>query len=225
MATPGFRIKTTISRPSLSLVQAFSGVPVANISDNMKRTACMDSRLRPMNATPLLGPALTVRLRPGDSLLLHKAVDMALPGDVIVIDGGGYRGCAVTGELIVLWCRRRGLAGLVIDGCIRDCDTISKMDFPVYATGVNPNGPIKEGGGEINFPVSCGGIAVQPGDIIVGDADGLVAVSPSDAREIAEKARAQHAAEARIMAEIEALTWDRSWVDPLLKAKGCEFLE
>ncbi|MCL1939904.1 MAG: RraA family protein [Desulfovibrionaceae bacterium] len=225
MSSPGFRIKKTIRRPDPALVALFAGLPAAVIGDNMKRTACMDARIRAMNRTPLLGVALTVRVRPGDSLMLHKAMDMAEPGDVIVLDGGGYTGCAVAGELMALWCRKRGLAGLVIDGCIRDYDSISALDFPVYAAGVNPNGPLREGGGEINFPVSCGGLAVHPGDIIAGDADGVVVVSPADAADVAAKARLQYKEEAGIIAGIKNGSWDRSWVDPLLTAKGCEFTD
>ena len=225
MANPGFRIKKTITRPDPALIASFAGIPSANIGDIINRTACMSARIRPMNQSPLLGCALTVRVRPGDNLMFHKAMDIALPGDVIVIDAGGQDACAVTGELMVLWCRRRGLAGLVIDGCIRDSDTIGKMEFPVYAIGVSPNGPQKEGGGEINFPISCGGLTVNPGDILVGDADGVVVVDPANAARIAEQARKQHAAEARIMESIENLTWDRSWVDKALEAKGCEFID
>ena len=112
-----------------------------------------------------------------------------------------------------------------MDGCIRDIDALRGMDFPVYATGVTPNGPLKEGGGEINFPVVCGGLVVNPGDILVGDQDGIVVVSPGDAAGVLKKAATQNAGENRAMTAIENLAWDRAWVDAALEAKGCEYVD
>lgn len=225
MSNPGFRIKTNFPRPDRSLVESFRNIPVANIGDNMNRIGCMNSRIAPMNAAPLIGYAFTVKVRAGDNLLFHKAIDMAQPGDVVVIDAQNEQSYAITGELMIMWLHRRGVAGLVIDGCIRDLDAVRNMDFPVYATGVTPNGPLKEGGGEINFPVMCGGLVVNPGDIIVGDQDGIVVVSPADAAAVLEKAKIQNDKEAQVMKEIENLAWDRSWVDTALQAKGCEFVD
>lgn len=225
MPNPGFRIKTSFDRPDPALVERFAGLPVANIGDNMHRISCMNARIRPMNAAPLLGCAFTVKVRAGDNLLFHKAIDMARPGDVVVVDAQNEQSYAITGEMMIMWLRRRGVAGLIVDGCIRDVDAVSKMDFPVYATGVTPNGPLKEGGGEINFPVMCGGLVVNPGDIVAGDADGVVVIRPEDAGNILEKALAQHAMEARTMTDIENLAWPRQWVDDVLKAKGCAFID
>lgn len=226
MANPGMRIKKNFPRPDRSLVQAFASIPVANIGDNMNRINCMNARIRPYNAAPLLGCAFTVKVRTGDNLLFHKAIDMAMPGDVLVVDAQGELSYAITGELMINWCRRRGVSGLIIDGCIRDVDAVRQMtDFPVYAVGVTPNGPLKEGGGEINFPVMCGGLVVNPGDIIVGDTDGVIVINPADAPDVLAKARAQNAKEAQTMKDIQNLTWDRGWVDTVLKAKGCEFID
>ncbi|MBW6509999.1 MAG: RraA family protein [Desulfuromonadales bacterium] len=226
MSNPGFRIKKQIYRPDKTLVDSFKSIPVANIGDNMNRIGCMNSRIIPMNSAPLLGCAFTVKVRAGDNLLFHKAIDMAQPGDVIVIDAQGENSYAITGELMILWLRRRGVSGLVVDGCIRDLDVVRKLtDFPVYATGITPNGPLKEGGGEINFPIMCGGIVVNPGDIVVGDSDGVVVISPADASDVLIKAQAHNAKETQIKNDIENLTWDRAWVDAALKAKGCEFVD
>ena len=126
---------------------------------------------------------------------------------------------------MMMWLQRRGVSGLIIDGCIRDIEAVREMNFPVFATGINPNGPVKEGGGEINFPIMCGGIAVNPGDIVIGDQDGVVVVNPADAPVVLEKAKAQNAKEASIMEDIKNLAWDRAWVDATLKAKGCEFID
>ncbi|MDR2819673.1 MAG: RraA family protein [Desulfovibrio sp.] len=226
MANPGFRVKKSFNRPDPELARQFAGIPVANIGDNMNRISCMNSRVRPMNAVPLLGCAFTVKVRAGDNLLFHKAIDMAEPGDIIVIDAQNEQSYAIFGELMVMWLRRRGITGVVVDGCIRDYDAISRMkDISVFATGITPNGPLKEGGGEINFPIMCGGLVVNPGDIIVGDADGIVVVNPADAPDVLKKARAQNAKEAQAMKDIENLAWARTWVDETLKAKGCEFVD
>jgi regulator of RNase E activity RraA len=225
MANPGLRVKMDFTRPDPELVKQFAGIPVANIGDNMNRISCMNARVRPMNAAPLLGCAFTVKVRAGDNLLFHKAIDMAQPGDIIVIDAQNEQSFAIFGELMIMWLRRRGVTGVVVDGCIRDYDAISQMkEISVYATGITPNGPLKEGGGEINFPVMCGGLVVNPGDIIVGDSDGVVVINPADAADVLARARAQNAKEAKTMKDIDALAWDRTWVDAALKAKGCEFV-
>ena len=225
MANVGFRIITKINRPEASLVAAFAGIPVANIADNMNRMSCIDARIRPLNEAPLLGTAFTVRTRPGDNLLMHKAIDMAEPGDVIVVDAQGETANAITGELMISWLLHRGTAGLIVDGAVRDLSAIKAMDFPVYAAGISPKGPYKDGPGEINVPVNCGGVVVNPGDILVGDQDGVVVISPQDAAEILERAKETVAKEQDVMQAIQDGTWDRAWVDKILQAKGCEIID
>jgi RraA family protein len=218
----GMRINESIIRPDQGLIDLFKDIPVANIGDSMNRAFCMHPSIRPYNACPLLGPAFTVKVRPGDNLLLHKALDLAAPGDIIVVDGQGDMSNALIGELMVLWAIKRQLGGLVIDGAIRDVSRLKTVDLPVYAAGVTPAGPYKEGPGEINFPVMCGGVVVHPGDIIVGDADGVIVIKPEDAHSVFEKASAKSKAEHQTMVEIESGSWDRTWVDATLAAKGCE---
>lgn len=225
MANIGLRIYTKIDRPPRGLVADFAGIPVANIADNMNRMFCIDAKIRPLNGAPLLGTAFTVKSRPGDNLLLHKAIDLAAPGDVIVVDAQGDTTNSVMGELMVMWARRRGVAGFVVDGAIRDAGAIRNMDIPVYAAGITPKGPYKDGPGEINVPVCCGGVVVNPGDILVGDEDGVVVIAPGDAAELLEKARATVAKEAGIMAAIENGAWDRAWVDKTMRDKGCEYID
>lgn len=226
MHNPGFRVKKTFPRPEPALVVAFASIPVANIGDVMNRTSCMNARISPMNASPLLGCAFTVKVRAGDNLLFHKAIDMAQPGDIVVVDAQNEQSYAIAGELMIMWLRRRGVSGLIVDGCIRDVDFVRSLkDFPVYATGVTPNGPLKEGGGEINYPVMCGGLVVSPGDILAGDADGVAVISQADALGVLKKASAHNDKEAGIKKDIANLSWDRSWVDAALLAKGCEFIE
>ncbi|CAK7006453.1 MAG: 4-hydroxy-4-methyl-2-oxoglutarate aldolase/4-carboxy-4-hydroxy-2-oxoadipate aldolase [Desulfovibrio sp.] len=226
MSNPGMRVKRSFPRPDRALVEAFASIPVANIGDNMNRLSCMNARVRPMNKGRLLGCAFTVKVRAGDNLLFHKAIDMAQPGDIIVIDAQNEQSYAIFGELMVMWLRRRGVTGVVVDGCIRDYDCISELDdIAIYATGITPNGPLKEGGGEINFPVMCGGLVVCPGDIIVGDSDGVVVINPADAPDVLKKALAHNAKEAQTMKDIENMAWGRSWVDETLIAKGCQFID
>jgi len=225
MANVGFRIYSKIERPDRKLVEGFAGIPVANIGDNINRQFCLDAKIRPMNTVPLLGTAFTVRSRPGDNLLLHKAIDMADAGDIIVVDCQGDTVNSVIGELMISWAYGRGIAGFVIDGAIRDADAIRTMNIPVYAAGVTPKGPYKDGPGEINVTISCGGVSIKPGDILVGDGDGLVVIDPKEAPEILAKAKATVAKEAGIMEDIINKKWDRSWVDKALRDKGCEFID
>jgi RraA family protein len=168
----------------------------------------------------LVGTALTVKTRPGDNLMVHKALDLAAPGDAIVVDGGGALDHALVGELMTLYARSRGVAGFVIDGAIRDVATFAASDFPCYARGHVHRGPFKEGPGEINVPVAVGGLVIHPGDIVVGDEDGLVAFPQAEAAALLEHARSWAAAEERTKAAIAAKRWDRSWVDETLRAKG-----
>ena len=225
MANVGLRIKKTINRPSKELIDSFVGLPVANIADMMNRMFCLDARIRPVNAAPLLGPAFTIKVRPGDNLLLHKALDMAQPGDILIVDAQGDMSNSIMGELMVLWAIKKELGGFVIDGAIRDIGTLKQMNIPIYAAGVTPAGPYKDGPGEINYPVSCGGVVINPGDIIVGDEDGIVVVRPEDAPELVQKTKAKNLAEKKTMVEIENVAWDRTWVDKALQERGYEYID
>ncbi len=222
MSTLGFRILPSPARAAGHLLRAFANLPTSNISDNMLRHYGAAARLRPFHrGGVLVGTAFTVKTRPGDNLLTHKAIDMAAPGDVILVDAGGTLDQAIIGEIMSSHARKRGIAGLVIDGAIRDLDAISASDFPVYACGVTHRGPYKDGPGEINVPVSIAGMMVNPGDIIVGDADGVVAIPQADAERIISLTVAQKAKEEASLAAIARGDIDRSWVDKLLLEKGC----
>lgn len=217
----GFRIETDVPRASAELIQRFSEVPSAHASDCMGRLPGAGAALRPMHkAGKLLGNAITVKVCPGDNLMVHKAIDMAQPGDVIVVEAGGDVTHAIIGELMMRHAQKRGVAGIVINGAIRDLDTISADTFPVYAAGATHRGPYKNGPGEINMPIAVNGMVVKPGDIIIGDLDGVVAVPLEHAETLLEKTAAHRAKEDRTMAAILAGTVDRSWVDTQLKASG-----
>ena len=193
----------------------------------MGRIAAVDASIFPLNPNAkILGTAFTVNAPAGDNLLFHKALDMAQPGDVIVLANKGSMSRSLCGEIMSNYAKSRGLAGIIIDGCVRDSAALREMDFPVYAKGVTPNGPYKNGPGEMNFPVSFAGIIINPGDIIVGDADGLLVVRPEDAEEIAKKAKAWHDSEEKQLEGI--LTkgeWVRPWVDGKLEEVGFEFVD
>lgn len=221
----GFRILKRERAISPELVAAFAALPVANISDCMSRMTAGGPRLRPMHKGGVMaGPAFTVKSRPGDNLMVHKAIDLAAAGDVIVVDAGGDLTNAIIGELMLAQMVKKQLGGIVINGAIRDSGAIAAQPFPVYAAGVTHRGPYKDGPGEINVPVAIDGMIIAPGDLIIGDEDGLLAVAIDEAETILAATRAKHAAEEKQMAAIEAGTVDRAWVDASLKRLGCEGL-
>jgi regulator of RNase E activity RraA len=226
MRNIGCTIRADFTRPSKQRVELFRNIPVANIDDCMNRTAAADSAIRPMNKASLLGTAFTVKVPQGDNLMFHKAMDLAKPGDVIVIDAGGSTERAIFGELMINYCKLCGLAGVIVDGAIRDSDTISQMDFPVYARAVTPDGPYKNGPGEIGGVISFGGRLVYPGDIVIGDADGVLFIRPEDAEDLAEQAKSVVSKESVIMETMKTKgTYSRPWVDEKIKEIGCDYLD
>lgn len=224
--TIGFRICIRQQTAPKALVDAFAKLPVANVSDSMSRLTAGGPRLRPMHASGgMAGVALTVRARPGDNLMLHKAIDMGGPGDVIVVDAGGDLTNALIGEMMLAHAAKRGIAGFVINGAVRDADSIRQDTLPVFAAGITHRGPYKDGPGEINVPVSLDGMVIEPGDIMIGDGDGVLAIPQAEAETILKKAEAKMDAETRQMKAIAEGTNDRSWVDAALKERGCAFPE
>jgi len=222
--TTGFQILTRQHIAPRDLVEAFAKLPVANVSDSMSRMTAAGPTLRPMHRSGgMAGVALTVKCRPGDNLMLHKAIDMAEPGDVIVVDAGGDLTNALMGELMLAYAVKKGVAGFVLNGAIRDADAFVKTNLPTFAGGVTHRGPYKDGPGEINVPISLGGMVIAPGDIVIGDSDGVLGVPLADAEDILAKTETKQDAELRQMKAIAEGTNDRSWVDAALKAKGCTF--
>ena len=226
---PGFRYRTDFERPDETLVQAFkdlmdqTGCLTGNVGDCLGRNAAMNSRVKVLSdGMKVVGPALTVRVPPDDNLMIHKALTLIKPGDVIVIDAGGDHSCALLGLLMVQTARKMGAAGLVIDGDIRDAAELKRLDFPLFAAGISPNGPLKEGPGEINYAISCGGQAVFPGDIIVGDDDGVVVVKQEHAQGCIAQVKNVIAGEEKRLAEIAQGITTRPGLDDILRAKGVE---
>jgi RraA family protein len=216
----GFQIHPAPARPAPGLVEAFRDVVTAHLSDNMSRMSGSFGLHRYNPRGKLLGVALTVRTRIGDNLMIHKALNHAQSGDVLVVDGLGDISQALVGELMMRFAKTRGVVGFVIDGAIRDVAAFANSDFPCYARGVTHKGPYKDGPGEIHVPVNVGGLLVNPGDIVIGDEDGVVALSPAIADEVLVAARKQAEREQKAMVDIEARRYDRSWVDAALRAKG-----
>jgi regulator of RNase E activity RraA len=220
--TIGFRILNRERTASKELVAEFAKLPVANVSDSMARMTAAGPTLRPMHTSGgMAGVALTVKARPGDNLMLHKAIDMAVPGDVIVVDAGGDLANALMGELMLAYAIKKGVVGFVLNGAIRDLDNFRATNLPTYAAGVTHRGPYKDGPGEINVPVAIDGMVIHPGDIMIGDSDGVLCVPIDGAEEILKSTQAKSEAEIKQMAAIEAGTNDRSWVDRALIQRGC----
>ena len=200
-----------------SLLDALRNLPVSALSDSMHRnigTVGLQPYHRPSKTT-MAGTAVTMRSRGGDNLTYLRALDFCRPGDVLVIDAGGDLNNAVVGGILSFYAASVGVVGLVIDGAIRDVAEIREREFPVYARGVTHRGPYKDGPGEINVSVSVGGMVVNPGDIVVGDQDGLLAIAQVDAQDVIEKARAVLAAEAETIRAMKEGRWSRAFVDAL----------
>lgn len=224
----GFRVFAKRTLPPKELVAAYKEIPAANVADCMSRMSALNSEIRLMTkpfAKSMAGPALTVKARPGDNLMLHQALNMIEEGDVIVVSNAGDRSQALMGEIMVAYGKFKKIAGFVFDGPIRDVDALYDLGIPIYATGSTPGGPFKEGPGEINVPIACGNVHINPGDIILGDSDGVIVIPRQDAAALLEVAKRFSANDkAKFEAALKG-TSDRSWVKKSLETKGCEFID
>lgn len=225
----GKRIYLQRELPDPELVQAFTQIPASNTADVMGRSCAMNPRIHLVSSPAkqiAAGPAFTVKGRAGDNLALHAALNLCQEGDFLVVSNEGENTRALMGEVMMAYLKyQKKVAGIVLDGPIRDIDEIGKWDFPVYATGTTPGGPYKEGPGEINVPISCGEVSVNPGDIILADPDGVIVIPRKDSPIILENARKfQQADEAKLEAAKNG-TANRAWVDRLLEEKEFEFID
>jgi RraA family protein len=214
-------VRRDFERVSPAVVAEAAKFQAAILADVAGRRGTLD-RIAPLSpAMRLAGPALTVEVRAGDNLMIHAAMALARPGDVLVVDGKGDTGCALMGALMVNACKVMQLGGIVIDGAVRDTDELRELGFPVFAAGANPNGPTKFVPGRINWPVSAGGVAVSPGDLVVGDADGVVVVEREKAASLLPLAAKKVADEGKRMQDILAKHALRpGWLDAALRAAG-----
>ncbi|WP_435178501.1 4-carboxy-4-hydroxy-2-oxoadipate aldolase/oxaloacetate decarboxylase [Halorussus sp. AFM4] len=182
-------VVTDIDRPAAERVEALADVPTAVVSDVTSAETVLDHEIGHAAGRPaLLGTAVTVRSPPGDNLMVHRALQLAEAGDVLVVDAGGHTDSGIWGELTSTSARAHGLRGTVVDGAVRDIREIDELGYPVYARAVSPKGSHKTVPGSINVPVACGGVTVNPGDVIVGDAEGVAVVPKDDAETVAEAA-------------------------------------
>jgi len=220
----GFKVCTSIDRSCSDLAKQFMNYPTGVIADCMSRFGAMNGDIKQMSrrGIKLGGVAVTVSTRVGDNLMLHKAIDIAQEGDIIVISNEMGRNRSLLGDIIIKMCINKGVSGIVVDGPIRDIEEIYKLNFPIYATGTNPNGPYKDGPGEVNYSISCGGVRVNPGDIICGDDDGVLVIPFREAKELLLKVVDYAKKDAKKAADAEKGLSDRSWVDVTLQNKGCE---
>lgn len=198
-------VESDVDRADRTIVSGFESIPSSIVSDVTGNVGfAMNSGIKPIyEGAEMAGTALTVKAAPGDNLIIHKAITMAEPGDVLVIDANGYIETGHLGELMCASCKAHDLAGIVIDGAIRDRQDIAEMEFPVYARGVHPQGPLKQDPGSINGTISCGGVTIEPGDVLVGDNDGITAVPADNAEAVFESARKKLTAESTLRERIE----------------------
>lgn len=192
----------------------------SNLADAMGRFNFMDGGIQARSGLPLCGLAVTVNARPADNLMIHKALQVATPGDIVVVNTGGNTTSAVFGELMCHTASAARLGGIVVDGAIRDVDGITRLGFPAYSRAVSPGSCDKDGPGEINVPISCGGTVVCPGDIVVGDGDGVAVVPRADARVVLDAVAALMDREARRIAEIKGGALFKGEIDDTLRKHG-----
>lgn len=216
----GFRILPSPPRLSRDLVERFRGLASPNLADAMGRFNFMDPGIQSRSGLPLCGLAVTVNCRPADNLMVHKALQVAEPGDVIVVSTCGNVTSAVFGELMCHTAVAAQLDGIVVDGAIRDVERIARLGLAAFSRTVCPGGCDKDGPGEINVPISCGGTVVSPGDIVVGDRDGVVVVARSNAEEVLDLVAQLIERENARIAEIEAGGLFKPEIDASLRKKG-----
>jgi len=202
-------------------ITALTGLATSVVSDVLGRTIGAVNIL-PVNKSPVsvCGNAVTVSTRSGDNLMIHKALQFLKPGDVLVVDGGGDISRALFGEIMMTVAKSRGAVGAVFDAAIRDVEAFERHQFPCWARGINMRGPFKDGPGSINVPISIGGMVVNPGDVILGDCDGIIALPPELALEGARLGKEKEVVERKTIQSILDGKYDDAWIDATLKQKG-----
>lgn len=219
---PGFRIRADFPRLNVELMQKLAQFETPDISDLLNRLYAIDAEIRCLSGSfPLCGPACTVKVYPGDNLMVHKALDIAKPGDIVVVDGRGSRSNALLGDIICTKAKHRRLQGFVVDGLIRDLPGIKQLGIPVYARGTTAIGPLHRGPGEINFPIACGGVVINPGDVIVADEAGMVVVPQNIVFNVVATLMSLREENRTYLAAVQRGDFSNEWVDNLLGLHGC----
>lgn len=217
----GFRYRQDIERVSSEAVIKAYQYSAANLSDGLNKFYTMDCGIRQMfGSSRMVGTAVTVKVRSGDNLMLHKALELIKPGDVLVVDTQGGYGYAVAGELMVRCMKELGLSGMVVDGTVRDLEECEKIGMPIFARGTVCGAGDKAGPGEINFPIACGGVVVMPGDLVVGDIDGVVVVPKDDVHDVFMAADKKLASERKRHEEISKGIYVRPGIEQNMIKNG-----
>lgn len=204
------------------VVMQAAAFPVSILADVAGRRGALDGRIAPLAPSMrLAGPAFTIEVRPGDNLMIHAAIAAAQPGDILIVDGKGDRSCALMGAIMMTACKTLSLGGVVLDGSHRDTEELLTLGFPVYSVGSSPNGPSKAIPGRINHPISCGGVSVHPGDLVIGDSDGVVVIERERAASLLPLATKKLADERARMADIAARRQiTPAWLEGALRTAG-----
>ena len=220
---PGFRVRAGGEPPDPAVLLGLGEFATPDISDLLNRLYAVDAGIRCLTApgARLCAAACTVKVFPGDNLMVHKSLDIARPGEVVVVDASGARGNAVLGDLICAKARHRGVAAFVVDGLVRDLPAVREIGLPVFARGTTPVGPLHRGPGEINFPVVCGGVVTHAGDIVVADEAGMVIVPAGIGAGLLARLRADAPRLSAYTADVRRGDFDNDWVDRLLGEHGC----
>jgi RraA family protein len=214
-------IRTRIQRTPKDLVEAARALPAAILADVYGRRGTLHGRIAPLSPTmKVAGPAITVEVRPGDNLMIHAALAIAQPGDVIIVDGKGDQTCALIGEIMTTQAQQAGLAGMVLDAAVRDVEALRANGFPVFSAGANPSGPTKFVPGRVNWPIAIAGVSVNPGDLVVGDADGVVIIERERVAEMIEAGQKKVADEQNRIKGIHEGKLVPGWLDNALRAAG-----
>lgn len=222
----GYRIYKNNKKEIKEVLKELQDIPVANLGDAANRLICTNGHVHSMNGLRAVGKAYTVKVPDGDNLLFYYAIENAKPGDIIVVSGNGFEERALCGEIMATYARKRNLAGFIVDGAIRDIKDIRLLDFPVFARAVCPNGPYKNGPGEINVPVVIDGKIICPGDVIVADEEGIAVIKPNDVRNIIDEAKKVMKKEAKMLQQIkDTSSLDLKWVYEKLKETKCEIID
>jgi regulator of RNase E activity RraA len=216
----GFRVLSAPPRLDSDLVERFRGLATPNVADAMGRFNFMEPAIRSRTGLPLCGTAVTVLCRPGDNLMVHKALQVAEPGEVVVVNTCGNVTSAVFGELMCHTAAAKKLGGIIVDGAIRDVGGIAKLRFPAFSRSVSPGACDKDGPGEINVPIACGNTVVMPGDVVIGDDDGVAVVSRDVAADVLRLVDELMTRERARIAEIGRGDWYRAEIDDTLRRKG-----
>jgi regulator of RNase E activity RraA len=212
-------------RVSPEWIAKYREIPAAVVGDCMARIQATPAAIRAMHAagTVLAGPAYTVKTRPGDNLFVHKAIDLAQPGDIIIVDAGGALDNAIVGEMMATHAETRGLGGLIIYGAIRDSGHVRNHPFPVYAAGVTLRGPFQSGPGQVNVPIALGSMSVEPGDLLLGDDDGVICIPYDIVESLYPDAKKRLDGENAQRDRVRNGTVDRKWIDDRLTAMPFTF--